>query len=184
MGGLMVKPVSHDGKAEVLAGSRTLNPHPGSVTDAVFEGENFFDARDLVQVKYEMVRKTDVEDVPVAVAAAAFGFSRQSLYTARAALREQGLAGHKLTSRSWTIWKRWLLPTLPSARWTWSWWSPNNSGLSCIPARSGAHWLAVPRREPGRGRSKPADPTGEQPAGARSQAGIGRDGDPARTRYE
>jgi transposase len=89
----MVKPVSGDGKAEVLAGSRTLNPHPGAVTDAVFEGEDFFDARDLVQVKYEMVRKTDVEDVPVAVAAAAFGFSRQSLYTARAALREQGLAG-------------------------------------------------------------------------------------------
>ena len=29
----------------------------------------------------------------MAVAAAAFGFSRQSLYTARAALREQGLAG-------------------------------------------------------------------------------------------
>ena len=56
MGGLMVKPVSHDGKAEVLAGSRTLNPHPGTVTDAVFEGEDFFDARDLVQVKYEMVR--------------------------------------------------------------------------------------------------------------------------------
>ena len=89
----MVKPVSRDGKAEVLAGSRTLNPHASAVTDAVFEGEDFFDARDLVQVKYEMVRKADVEDVPVAVAAAAFGFSRQSLYTARAALREQGLAG-------------------------------------------------------------------------------------------
>jgi hypothetical protein len=56
----MVKPVSGDGKAEVLAGSRTLNPHPGAVTDAVFEGEDFFDPRDLVQVKYEMVRKTDV----------------------------------------------------------------------------------------------------------------------------
>src|ERR1035437_1070689 len=93
MGGLMVKPVSRDGKAEVLAGSRTLNPHPGAVTDAVFEGEDFFDARDLVQVKYEMVRKTDVEDMPVAAAGAAFGFSRQSLYTAKAALREQGLAG-------------------------------------------------------------------------------------------
>lgn len=89
----MVKPVSHDGKAEVLAGSRTLNPHPGAVTDAMFAGEDFFDARDLVQVKYEMVRKTDVEDMPVATAAAAFGFSRQSLYTARAVLREQGLAG-------------------------------------------------------------------------------------------
>src|SRR5450759_2749782 len=93
LGGPMVKPVSRDGKAEVLAGSRTLNPHPGAVTDAVFAGEDFFDARDLVQVKYEMVRKTDVEDMPVAAAAAAFGFSRQSLYTAKAALRERGRAG-------------------------------------------------------------------------------------------
>ena len=89
----MVKPVFRDGKAGVLAGSRTLNPRPGAVTDELFAAEEFFDARDLVQVKYEMVRKSDVEDVPVAVAAAAFGFSRQSLYTARAALREQGLAG-------------------------------------------------------------------------------------------
>jgi transposase len=89
----MVKSVSRDGKAEVLAGSRTLNPHPGAVTDELFAGEEFFDARDLAQVKYEMVRKTDVEDVPVAAAAAAFGFSRQSLYTAKAALHEQGLAG-------------------------------------------------------------------------------------------
>ena len=60
---------------EVLAGSRTLHPHAGAVTSRCSRGD-FFDARDLVQVKYEMVRKTDVEDVPVAVAAAAFGFSR------------------------------------------------------------------------------------------------------------
>jgi len=65
----MVKPVFRDGKAEVLAGSRTLNPRPGAVTDELFAAEEFFDARDLVQVKYEMVRKTDVEDVPVAAAA-------------------------------------------------------------------------------------------------------------------
>jgi transposase len=104
----MAKQVPHDGKAEALAGSRTLNLHPGAVTDPVFAGADFFDARDLVQVKYEMVRKTNVEKMPVSRAAATFGFSRQSLYTARAVLREQGLpglvpgkpgpkAGHKLT---------------------------------------------------------------------------------------
>jgi transposase len=85
--------VPSDGKAEVLAGSRTLNPDPGGVTDPVFAGSVFFDARDLVQVKYEMVRKTEVEKMPVSRAAATFGFSRQSLYTARAVLAEQGLAG-------------------------------------------------------------------------------------------
>jgi transposase len=89
----MVKSEPGEGKAEVLAGSRTLNPDPGVVTDPVFAGSDFFDARDLVQVKYEMVRKTDVDKVPVSRAAATFGFSRQSLYTARAVLREQGLAG-------------------------------------------------------------------------------------------
>src|ERR1035437_9651427 len=161
MGGLMVKPVSRDGKAEVLAGSRTLNPHPGAVTDAVFEGEDFFDARDLVQVKYEMVRKTDVEDMPVAAAAAAFGFSRQSLYTAKAALREQGLAGlvpakpgpkagHKLTEPVVDHLKHWWPSTPPCAPWTWSPCSRSGSGSLSIHARSDAHWLAAPRHEPGR----------------------------------
>ena len=89
----MVTSMPSDGKAEVLASSRTLNPDPGAVTDPMFTGSVFFDARDLVQVKYEMVRKTDVEKMPVSRAAATFGYSRQSLYTARAVLAEQGLAG-------------------------------------------------------------------------------------------
>lgn len=89
----MVKKTPRDDKAAALADSRTLNPHPDAVTDPVFTGADFFDARDLVQVKYEMVRKTDVDKMPVSRAAATFGFSRQSLYTARSALGEQGLAG-------------------------------------------------------------------------------------------
>ena len=48
---------------------------------------------DLVQVKYEMVRRAGAADVPASRAAADFGFSRQSLYSARAGLRERGLAG-------------------------------------------------------------------------------------------
>ena len=79
-------------KTAELAASRTLNPHPEAVADAAFADSEFFDARDLVQVKYEMVRRVDAEDTPVARAAAAFGFSRQSYYTAAAALRAGGLA--------------------------------------------------------------------------------------------
>jgi transposase len=97
-----------DGKLEALTASRTLNPHPSSVTDPVFVAEEFFDTRDLLQVKYEMVRQVETEHVPVAAAAAAFGFSRQSVYTARQALARGGMAalvpgkpgpkgGHKLT---------------------------------------------------------------------------------------
>jgi transposase len=89
----MVKRTEPDAKRESLVASRTLNPHPETVTAAVFAGGGFFDPRDLVQVKYEMLRQVEVEDVPVSRAAAAFGFSRQSLYTARAVLAEQGLAG-------------------------------------------------------------------------------------------
>jgi len=63
------------------------------VSDPAFAPGSFFDPADLVQVKYEMVRQAETGGAPAARAAPAFGFSRQSLYTARAALREQGLAG-------------------------------------------------------------------------------------------
>ena len=81
-----------DAKTRALAASRTLNPHPEKVADPAFAPGSFFDPADLVQVKYEMVRQAET-GAPAARAASAFGFSRQSLYTARAALREQGLAG-------------------------------------------------------------------------------------------
>ena len=82
-----------DGKTRALAASRTLNPRPEKVTDAAFAPGSFFDPADLVQVKYEMVRRSEVDGVAAATAAAAFGFSRQSLYTAKSVLAEQGLAG-------------------------------------------------------------------------------------------
>ena len=63
-----------------------------AVTDAVFTGSEFFDARDLVQVKYEMVRRVQVDGQTVSAAAAAFGFSRPSFYEAAAAVRAGGLA--------------------------------------------------------------------------------------------
>jgi transposase len=80
-----------DDKGEELARSRTLNPHPEAVTDAAFGASEFFDARDVVQVKYEMVRRVEAEGASVSSAADAFGFSRQSYYTAAAALADGGL---------------------------------------------------------------------------------------------
>ena len=81
-----------DGKAEELTASRTLNPHPETVRDEAFTSGEFFDARDLVQVKYEMVRRVETDGVSVTEAASAFGFSRQSYYTAAQALADGGLA--------------------------------------------------------------------------------------------
>lgn len=80
-----------DRKAEELTRSRTLNPRPEAVVDEGFGSSEFFDARDLVQVKYEMVRRVESDGASVTDTAAAFGFSRQSYYTAAAALAEGGL---------------------------------------------------------------------------------------------
>ena len=100
---------SEDPKVAALRESRCLNPHPEQVTDEAFLAEEFFDARDMVQVKYEMVRRVTVDGAPVTAAAAAFGYSRPSYYQAAAALAESGLdglvparpgprGGHKLTA--------------------------------------------------------------------------------------
>ncbi len=82
-----------DGKAQELARSRTLNPRPEAVTDGAFGSSAFFDARDLVQVKYEMVRRVGTEGSSVSAAAGSFGFSRQSYYSAAQALAQDGLVG-------------------------------------------------------------------------------------------
>ncbi|MDQ6726248.1 MAG: helix-turn-helix domain-containing protein [Actinomycetota bacterium] len=82
-----------DPKGDELARSRTLNPHPERVSDESFGSSEFFDARDLVQVKYEMVRRVESEGSTVRRAAVDFGVSRQSYYSAAAALSSGGLAG-------------------------------------------------------------------------------------------
>jgi transposase len=82
-----------DPKVAALRDTRSLNPRPEAVIDESFSSSEFMDARDLVQVKYEMVRRVRVDGEPVAGTAAAFGFSRPSFYAAQAALDEGGLPG-------------------------------------------------------------------------------------------
>lgn len=84
---------SEDHKGEALARSRTLNPHPERVSEETFRSSEFFDPRDLAQVKYEMVRKVATGATSVTAAAGAFGMSRQSYYSAAAALDSEGLPG-------------------------------------------------------------------------------------------
>lgn len=83
----------NDAKTDALRASRTLHPHPEAVIDGVFVADDFFDARDLVQVKYEMLRRVNQEGESVSSTAAAFGLSRQSYYQAAAALAAGGLPG-------------------------------------------------------------------------------------------
>ncbi len=116
-----------DPKDAALREARCLNPRPEAVADQAFTaGPEFFDARDLVQVKYEMVRRVRAEGEPVTAAAAAFGFSRPSYYQAAAAVDAGGLAAlvparpgprraHKLTGEV-VAFARELLDADPSLR--------------------------------------------------------------------
>lgn len=80
-----------DPKEEALRAARALNPRPEEVTDAAFAASEFLDARDLVQVRYEMVRRVRIDGETVSAASAGFGFSRPSWYAAAAALDDGGL---------------------------------------------------------------------------------------------
>jgi transposase len=81
-------------KATALRRHHALNPRPDGVSDPAFRsGDPFFDAADLVQVKYEMLRRAREEGQPVSRAASAFGFSRPSFYTAQASFEAAGLVG-------------------------------------------------------------------------------------------
>ena len=82
-----------DPKIQALREHRTLNPHPEGVHDELFLAHDFFDPRDLLQIKYEMLRLVSVEKRPIHEAAKAFGFSRPAFYSAQAMFKEGGLAG-------------------------------------------------------------------------------------------
>jgi transposase len=96
-------------KRKALRRQGTLNPRPDEVTHPLFQTNDFFDADDMIQVKYEMLRQVRVEQQPVTQAAKAFGFSRPSFYQAQLAFEQNGLSGlipqkrgprsgHKLTT--------------------------------------------------------------------------------------
>ena len=83
-----------ESKEAALRRHHALNPRPHSVGDAEFTSNNaFFDARDLVQVKYEMLRRVHEDGQPVSQAAAEFGFSRPSFYQAQTVFDAEGLPG-------------------------------------------------------------------------------------------
>src|SRR4030095_10084974 len=82
-----------DAKADALRAHGALHPHPHTVQAPLFASHDCFDPRDLVQVKYEMLRRVDVEGHPVARTADAFGVSRPTFYQTQAAFQAQGLAG-------------------------------------------------------------------------------------------
>ena len=89
----MAKLKKTDQKTLELKRTGTLNPRPGSVSDALFKENPFFDAKDLLQVRYEMLRRHSVEGVSIVDVATSFGISRPTVYQARAAFQQGGLSG-------------------------------------------------------------------------------------------
>jgi transposase len=80
-------------KMKILKNNGTLNPHPGKVSDIQFKTHDFFDPYDLLQVKYEMVRRVHYESWSITRATQAFGLSRPSFYQAQEAFEKEGLYG-------------------------------------------------------------------------------------------
>lgn len=105
----MFKHPGNDGKLNALRQQGTHNPHADAVRHPLFEHCEFFDPRDLVQVKYEMLRQVRIDKAPVGESARMFGFSRPTFYHTQLAFEQEGLSGlvprkrgprgaHKLTA--------------------------------------------------------------------------------------
>lgn len=81
------------GKVDALIEEGTLNPAPEKVSDPKFKQGEFFDPRDAVQVKYELLRRVLVEKASVTDAADEYGISRPTYYQAKTSFDRAGIAG-------------------------------------------------------------------------------------------
>jgi transposase len=82
-----------DAKTQALRQQGALHPNPEAVQDEAFRRGEFFDPRDVVQVRYEMLRRHQVDGKAVTEVSAAFGVSRQAFYTTEAAFEDMGISG-------------------------------------------------------------------------------------------
>jgi transposase len=80
-------------KQEELRKNGSFNHRAGTVSAKIFAESEFFDAYDLIQVKYEMLRAVEKEGGNVSTAAKEFGFSRVSFYQIKKEYDENGIAG-------------------------------------------------------------------------------------------
>ena len=82
----------HATKLDRLRQAGTLNAQAQRVRAPWFQPGGFFDANDLVQVKYEMLRHARQDGVTKAQAASLFGLSRPTFYQAESAFERDGIA--------------------------------------------------------------------------------------------
>jgi len=107
-GGGMTLVKKSDPKTLELRRTGTIHPHPGSVTDALFQENPFFDPRDLLQVRYEMTAPAQGRGSLDGRRGCYLRVSRPTVYQAQAAFQQAGLGrllrkrrvrkqGHKLS---------------------------------------------------------------------------------------
>lgn len=79
-------------KIDVLKENGTYNAASSSVKADDFQHGIFFDPNDLVQVKYEMLRSVEKNELSVSEASEKYGLSRQTYYISKSSIEEGGLA--------------------------------------------------------------------------------------------
>ena len=111
-------------KSQTLQQEDSLHSSPESVSDPKFQEGEFFDPRDIVQVKYEMLRRVQVEKAAVTATVEEYGVSRPTYYQTKAQFEQAGIAGlvprkrgpqgpHKLQGNVMAFLKQHYLPGQP-----------------------------------------------------------------------
>jgi helix-turn-helix protein len=90
---MAAKHKSQSAKVTALLAEGTFNPAAEQVRDPKFRAHDFFDPCDLVQVKYELLRRVALEHASVTAATAEYGVSRPTYYQAKVNFATTGIAG-------------------------------------------------------------------------------------------
>jgi transposase len=113
-------------KLVALKSQGSFNASSEKVNDPLFLKEVFFDPNDIVQVKYELLRRVQVEGMSVTESVKNFGFSRLSFYRILVMFEKLGLCGlipqkrgpkeaHKITANILTFMER-MIQSTPSIK--------------------------------------------------------------------
>ena len=86
-------PDSLTSKKDEMRKNGSFNRRANEVSEGIFKRYQFFDASDIIQVKYEMLRAVEYGDGDVSSTSKSFGFSRVSYYQIKKEFDENGIAG-------------------------------------------------------------------------------------------
>ena len=84
---------SQRSKRSALQRARAWNPAPEHVKADLFVTHPFFDPEDKAQVRYEMLRRRELERAPLEESCREFGFTRESYRHLLERFRSEGMGG-------------------------------------------------------------------------------------------